>query len=139
MKKLFEEFRGFAFKGNVIDLAVGVMIGGAFGAIVTSLVNDLFMPLLSLLTGRIDFTALVISLGEGDGAAVIRYGAFVQAIINFLLIAVCIFGFIKLVNGFRKEEAPAAPAPKCPYCLENVQEGATRCPHCASEMQPDGK
>ena len=132
MRKLLAEFKGFAFKGNVIDLAVGVMIGGAFGAIVTSLVNDMFMPLLSLLVGRIDFSNLSIALGTGDTDAVIRYGAFIQAVINFLLIAVCIFAFIKLVNGFRHEEAAPPPGPKCPHCLEPIHDGATRCPHCTS-------
>lgn len=137
MRKLWDEFKKFAFKGNVIDMAVGVMIATAFGAIVTSLVNDLFMPLLSLLVGRIDFSSLRWVLGEGEAAAAINYGAFLQAVINFLLIAVCIFAFVKLVNRLyrRQEEAPAPPARLCPFCRMEVADDATRCPHCTSELK----
>lgn len=135
MKKLFEEFKKFAFKGNVIDMAVGVMIGAAFGKIVASLVGDLFMPLLSLLTGRMDFTTLSVTLGEGEGAAVLAYGSFIQTVIDFLLIAVCIFLFVKFITRlYKKEEAPAAPARKCPYCRSAVDMEATRCPHCTSQL-----
>jgi len=107
--KLWKEFRDFAFKGNVIDLAVGVMIGAAFGSIVTSAVNDLFTPLISLITGKVDFSTLGVVMGSGDAAPVLAYGSFIQAVINFLLVAVCIFLFVKLVAKFRKP-APAAPA-----------------------------
>ncbi len=134
--KLWKEFREFAFKGNVIDLAVGVMIGGAFSNIVTSVVNDLFMPLISLLTGKMDFSKLGVPLGEGPDAAVFAYGAFIQAVINFLLVALCIFLFVKLVSKLRKpaDEAPA-PAPRlCPFCFGELHKDATRCPHCTSEL-----
>lgn len=136
MKELFNEFKKFAFKGNVIDMAVGVMIGAAFGSIVTSLVNDLFMPILSLLTGRINFTDLKILLGEGESAASINYGAFLQAVINFLLIAVCVFLFVKLISKMQRkpEEMPQKEARKCHYCKMEIADDATRCPHCTSEL-----
>ena len=133
---LFKEFKEFAFKGNVVDMAVGVMIGGAFGNIVTSVVNNLFMPLLSLVTGRIDFTSLKIVLGEGEDAAVFAYGAFIQTVIDFLLMALCVFAFVKLISRFRKkEEAAPAKAPRlCPYCKSEIADDATRCPHCTSQL-----
>jgi large conductance mechanosensitive channel len=136
MKELFNEFKKFAFKGNVIDMAVGVMIGTAFGAIVTSLVNDLFMPILSLLTGRINFADLKIMLGEGETAASINYGAFLQAVINFLLIAVCVFLFVKLISKMQRkpEEAPTKEARKCMFCKMEIADDAIRCPHCTSEL-----
>ena len=136
MKELFNEFKKFAFKGNVIDMAVGVMIGAAFGAIVTSLVNDLFMPILSLLTGRINFADLKIMLGEGETAASINYGAFLQAVINFLLIAVCVFLFVKLISKMQRkpEEAPTTEARKCMFCKMEIADDAIRCPHCTSEL-----
>ena len=139
---MWKEFKQFAFKGNVIDLAVGVMIGGAFSGIVSSVVSDVFMPLLSLVTGRIDFTTLSIRLGEGEGAATLNYGAFLQAVVDFLLIALCVFAFVKLVNRLRRaqpEAAPAAPARKCPYCLREVDPLATRCPHCTSMLAEENQ
>lgn len=139
MKKLLKEFRDFAFKGNVIDMAVGVMIASAFGKIVTSVVNDLFMPLLSLLTGRVDFASLSIKLSDAEDGAVFAYGNFLQTLIDFLLIAVCIFLFVKMVNKVRARfEKPAAPAkaPRlCPYCRTEIADDATRCPHCTSELK----
>lgn len=133
---MWKEFKAFAFKGNVIDLAVGVMIGAAFGKIVASLVADIFMPLLSLITGRMDFSTLSIKLGQGEGAASINYGLFIQAIIDFLLIAVCIFLFVKLISKMKKPEPVVEkPAPhKCPFCLGEVDPAATRCPHCTSQL-----
>jgi large conductance mechanosensitive channel len=107
---LWKEFKEFAVKGNVIDLAVGVIIGGAFGKIVTSLVNDLIMPIIGLLLGGIDFTSLEIKVGE----AVIKYGAFIQSIVDFLIIAFTIFLFVKTINRVKKkeeEESPAQPEP----------------------------
>ena len=109
--KLFDEFKAFVMRGNVVDLAVGVIIGGAFGKIVTSLVNDIFMPIIGMILGNIDFTSLEIKLGEpveGAEQAAIRYGAFIQEIVNFLIIALCIFIFIKVVTSLekKKEEAP---------------------------------
>ena len=116
MKKLLEEFKAFIMRGNVLDMAVGVIIGGAFGKIVTSLVNDIFMPIIGMILGNVDFTSLEIKLGEpveGAEQAAIRYGAFIQEIVNFLIIALCIFMVIKVINKLqkKKEEAPA-PAPE---------------------------
>ena len=112
MKKLLEEFKAFVMRGNVLDLAVGVIIGGAFGKIVTSLVNDIFMPIIGMIIGNVDFSSLEIKLGESvEGAeqAAIRYGMFIQEIVNFLIIALCIFMVIKVINKLqkKKEEAPA--------------------------------
>jgi large conductance mechanosensitive channel len=110
---MFNEFKKFAFKGNVIDLAVGVIIGGAFGKIVTSLVNDLIMPIIGIIIGGINFSDLkyVIAPANGDVAeAAIRYGAFIQSIVDFLIIAVSIFLFVKLLSKTKKKE-PAPPAP----------------------------
>ena len=114
--KLFDEFKAFVMRGNVVDLAVGVIIGGAFGKIVTSLVNDIFMPIIGMILGNVDFTSLEIKLGEpveGAEQAAIRYGAFIQEIVNFLIIALCIFMVIKVINKLqkKKEEAPT-PAPE---------------------------
>ena len=114
--KLFDEFKAFVMRGNVVDLAVGVIIGGAFGKIVTSLVNDIFMPIIGMILGNVNFTSLEIKLGEpveGAEQAAIRYGAFIQEIVNFLIIALCIFMVIKVINKMqkKKEEAPA-PAPE---------------------------
>ena len=136
MKKFIKEFKEFAFKGNVIDMAVGVMIGGAFSSIITSVVNNLFMPLLSLVTGRIDFTSLQIVMGEGENPAVFAYGTFIQNVIDFLLMALCIFLFVKMINNFRKKEEPApAKAPRlCPFCKSAIADDATRCPHCTSQL-----
>ena len=138
MKKFMEEFKAFAMRGNVIDMAVGVIIGGAFTAIVNSLVNDMLMPLLSLLTGGFDFSGLCIALGEGENAATINYGSFISAIINFLLIALVIFLIIKAINKVsrkKKEEAPVPTTKECPYCKEQIAIEATRCPHCTSKLE----
>ena len=137
MAKVWKEFKEFAFKGNVIDMAVGVMIGGAFGKITTSLVNDIFMPLLSVLTGGVSFADLAIALGEGEEAAKFAYGNFIQTVVDFLLIAVCIFAFVKLITKLRKKPEPAAPAepPRvCPFCKMEIAKDATRCPHCTSQL-----
>ena len=116
MKKLLEEFKAFVMRGNVLDMAVGVIIGGAFGKIVTSLVNDIFMPIIGMILGNVDFTSLEIKIGEpveGVEQAAIKYGMFIQEIINFLIIALCIFMFIKLIAKIqkKKDETPA-PAPE---------------------------
>lgn len=146
---MWKEFKEFAFKGNVLDLAVGVMIGAAFGKIVTSAVNDIFMPLLSAFTGNIDFSGLFIALDGGDyesitaaqeaGAATFNYGAFLTAVIDFLLIALCIFLFVRLITRVqrkKKEEVVVAKAPrKCPFCLTEIAEEAVRCPHCTSMLE----
>lgn len=148
---MLKEFKEFAFKGNVVDMAVGVMIGGAFGKIVTSAVNDLFMPLISLLTGGLDFSGLFIALdgnaypslaaAQEAGAACFAYGSFLTTVLDFLIMAFCIFLMVKGLNKLRtlshkKEEEPAPEkAPRlCPYCLEEINEKATRCPHCATEL-----
>ena len=127
-----KEFKEFAMKGNVMDMAVGVIIGGAFGKIVTSLVNDVLMPLVSLGTGGIDFTDLFINLGEGNystlaaakeaGAAVFAYGQFIQNIIDFIIIAICIFLMIKGMNKLKKKEEPAPEAPAGPTQEELLAE-----------------
>ena len=115
--KLVDEFKAFVMRGNVVDMAVGVIIGGAFGKIVTSLVNDIFMPIIGMVLGNVNFTSLEIKLGEpveGAEQAAIRYGMFIQEIVNFLIIALCIFMVIKLINKAKKkkEEEPAlAPEP----------------------------
>ncbi len=140
MKALIKEFKEFISRGNVMDMAVGIIIGGAFTAIVTSLVNDVAMPLLSLLTGGFDFTALCVVLGEGEQAATLNYGAFIASVINFLLIALVIFIMIKMINKFfrKKKEEPAAATTKvCPFCREEISIEATRCPHCTSELTQD--
>jgi large conductance mechanosensitive channel len=131
---MWKEFKTFAFKGNVMDLAVGVMIGAAFGKIVSSLVTDIFTPLLSLITGKMDFSTLAFKFGEGEAAASLNYGLFIQSVIDFILMALCIFLLVKLVSKLRKPE-PVAPKPaprKCPYCMSEIDPEATRCPHCTS-------
>ena len=114
--KIVDDFKAFVMRGNVVDLAVGVIIGAAFGKIVTSLVNDIFMPIIGMIIGNVDFTSLEIKLGEpveGAEQAAIKYGMFIQEIVNFLIIALCIFMFIKLITKMqkKKEEEPA-PAPE---------------------------
>lgn len=137
MKSFLKEFKEFISRGNVMDMAVGVIIGGAFTAIVNSLVNDIVMPVLSLITGGLDFTSLCIVLKEGEDGATLNYGAFISAIINFLLIAIVIFCIIKSINKVaKKKEAPAEPTTKeCPFCHETISIKATKCPHCISELK----
>ena len=140
MKSFISEFKKFISKGNVMDLAVGVIIGGAFQAIVNSLVNDIIMPLLSLLTGGLDFSSLAITFGEGENAAHLAYGNFISAIINFLLMALVLFMVIKAMNKAKEltekpKESEAPTTKKCPYCLSDIPIAATRCPHCTSELK----
>jgi len=145
--KIWQEFKEFAFKGNVIDLAVAVIIGGAFGKIVTSLVNDLIMPIVSLLMGKANFANLFYAFDGKEyptaaaaaeaGVGVLNYGAFIQNIIDFLIIAFFIFLTVKLVNKTKKKPAPQPEAPKprlCPYCKTEIPQEATRCPHCTSQL-----
>lgn len=144
---LVEEFKKFIMRGNVLDMAVGIIIGAAFGKIVTSFVNDVLMPPLGLLVGQVDFSNLFINLSSTDvatlaeakdaGLPVIAYGAFLNTIIDFLIVAFAIFMLIKQVNRLmpKKEEAPAKEERKCPYCKEVVADDATRCPHCTSELK----
>ncbi|MGN0297891.1 MAG: large conductance mechanosensitive channel protein MscL [Lachnospiraceae bacterium] len=139
MKAFFEEFKKFIARGNVMDMAVGVIIGSAFTAIVTSLVNDVFMPVISLITGGIDFSSWVLVLGTGENAATLNYGNFIAAIINFLLVALVIFAIVKTMNNvtskMKKPEEPEAPTTKiCPYCQSEISIKAVKCPHCTSEL-----
>ncbi|HEX9970795.1 MAG TPA: large-conductance mechanosensitive channel protein MscL [bacterium] len=133
---MFKEFKEFAMRGNVVDMAVGIIIGGAFGKIVSSFVNDVIMPPIGMLLGGVDFSKLMITLKQavGDAPAVaISYGKFVNTIIDFIIIAFAIFMVVKGMNKMKKkEEAPAAaPTTKeCPECLSTVPIKATRCAHC---------
>ena len=135
MKKLFGEFKEFIMRGNVMDLAVGVIIGGAFGAIVTSLTEDIISPILGLF-GDLDFSQLVAKVGNVE----IRYGAFLTAVINFLIMALIIFLMVKGINklmtiGKKKEEAEEEATTKiCPHCCEEVNINATKCPHCTGDI-----
>lgn len=118
-----KEFKEFAMKGNVLDMAVGVIIGGAFGKIVSSLVDDIIMPLVSVVTGNVDFTTLAVEFGEGDLAAKLTYGNFIQNVVDFLIVAFCIFCCIKAINKLKKPEAPAEPeAPAGPTQEELLAE-----------------
>ena len=144
--KLIQDFKKFCAKGNVLELATGVMIGGAFGTIVTSLVNDILMPLIGLLTGGINLSGLFLPLDFGSyvsidaakaaGVGTLNYGAFLQAIINFFIIAFCIFMVMKAVNRIaHKPEPPKEPDRLCPYCKQAVHKEAVKCPHCASDIE----
>ena len=147
MKKFLEEFKAFAMRGNVVDMAVGVVIGGAFGSITTSLVNDIFMPLLGVITGGINFGGLFYALdgqtyasieaAKEAGVGTLNYGAFIQYVINFILIAFCMFLVVRLMNKLKKPApapAPAKPKRICPYCKSEIADDATRCPHCTSVL-----
>jgi len=144
---MLQEFKAFIMKGNVLDLAVAVIMGAAFGAIVTSLVNDIIMPPIGMLLGGVNFSDLFISLNGQEyaslqaaqeaGAPTINYGMFIQNVINFLIIALVIFMVVKAANQLqRPKPAPvAAPTTKdCPFCFSNIPIKATRCPHCTSEL-----
>lgn len=129
---MFKEFREFVIRGNVLDLAIAVIIGGAFSKIVGSLVNDIIMPVIGLAMGGIDFSELSLTVG----AAVITWGAFVQTIIDFLIIAFAIFTIVKIANKLKKAPPPADPTTKdCSYCLSVIPIKATRCPQCTSELK----
>lgn len=141
MSKFMKEFKEFAFKGNVIDMAVGMLIGSAFTGVVNSVVKDLFTPVIAAITGSVDFSQLGYKFGTGEEAPVLAYGNFIQTVINFFILALCIFMFVKFVNKLRtKNEEPAAPAEpapearKCPYCKSEIADDATRCPHCTSQL-----
>ena len=136
MKKFLEEFKMFICRGNVMDMAVGIIIGGAFTNIVTSLVNDIINPLLGLF-GGMNFDQLVWNI---TGDVTLSYGKFITAIINFLIMAFVIFCLVRTVNKtserFSKKEAPKAPTTKkCPYCKTDIAIDATRCPHCTSQLE----
>lgn len=153
MKKILKEFQEFAIQGNMIDMAVGMIIGAAFKDLVNSLVSDLIMPVISLFTGKLDFSNLFISLNgvhyatlkeaTDAGASTIKYGLFITEIINFLIMAFVIFMVVREINHVKKAlaakpeepKAPAEPTEKeCPYCLTKINIHATRCPHCTSEL-----
>ncbi len=111
MANFIQEFKDFAMRGNVMDMAVGVIIGGAFGKIISSLVDDVLMPAIGMLTGNVDFTSLVCKIGEGEGAAVLKYGQFIQNIVDFLIVALCIFCIVKAINAASKKKEEPAPEP----------------------------
>ncbi len=143
---MLAEFKKFAMRGNVIDLAVGFVMGGAFGAIVNSLVNDIIMPPIGLILGKLDFSNLFINLSgkpyaslaeaKAAGAATINYGQFINTVINFLIIAFALFLLVRQVNRWTaRPAAPTAPTTKpCPYCFTEIPIKATRCPHCTSML-----
>jgi large conductance mechanosensitive channel len=143
---MLKEFKEFIMRGNVVDLAVGIIIGGAFGKIVTSLVNDVLMPPIGRILGNVNFGGLFINLSgtpypslaaaKAAGAATINYGMFINTVIDFIIVAAAIFVLIKQVNRLKKPVAVAAPATKaCPYCLTMVPLKAIRCPACTSELK----
>lgn len=145
---MWREFREFAMRGNVVDLAVGIIIGVAFGKIITSLVNDIIMPPIGLLLGRVDFSSLFINLSgqpyaslaeaKAAGAPTINYGVFLNTVIDFIIVAFVIFLLVRLINRLSRqpEAPPAAPTTReCPFCVSSIPLRATRCPHCTSELQ----
>ena len=143
-KNLANEFKKFAMRGNVIDMAVGIIIGAAFGKIVDSLVKDVLMPPIGLLLGKVDFSDLKIVLTEGENPVSINYGLFINALISFIIVAFAVFILIKAINKLQErmtreekaEEAAAEPTTKtCPYCCSDIPVKATRCPHCTSELK----
>lgn len=142
---LMSEFKEFAVKGNVIDLAVGFILGAAFQKIVTSMVNDIIMPPIGMLLGGVNFSDLFISLdgrsytslevAQAAGAPVIAYGAFINVLIEFLIIALALFFMIKAINRLKRQQPPAPPNTKdCPYCKESIPKEAIRCPRCTSDL-----
>ncbi len=146
MAKFWNDFKAFAFKGNIIDLAVGVMIGGAFGKITTSFVNDIVMPFISIFMGGSDLASKFIALdgntyatleaAQEAGAACITYGTFIQTVIDFFIIALFVFMMVRLIAKLHKEKPAPVEEPKrlCPYCKQEVAKDATRCHHCTSEI-----
>lgn len=145
---IVSEFKEFAMKGNVVDLAVGVIIGGAFGKIVDSLVKDMVMPMVGRLLGGVDFRHLYLNLGsktfetleaaEKAGAPIMKYGAFINTVVDFVIIAFAIFMAIKVMNRIKRAETPAPAEPttrECPHCLSAIPLKATRCAHCTSQLQ----
>jgi large conductance mechanosensitive channel len=148
---MLEEFKKFAMRGNVVDMAVGIIIGGAFGTIVKSLVADVIMPPVGLLLGGVDFADFFVTLQEGTtagpyatlaaaqeaGAVTISYGVFINAVISFLIVAFAVFLLIRAINKLQAEEEEEAEEPTerdCPYCLTSIAIKATRCPNCTSEL-----
>ncbi len=144
---MLKEFKEFAMRGNVIDMAVGIIIGAAFGKIVASFVKDIIMPPIGMLMGNVDFSSLFINLSDKSfatlaeaqkaGAATINYGVFINTVVDFVIIAFAIFMVIRAMNNMKRKEEPAPAAPttkECPHCLSTVPIAATRCGHCTSEL-----
>lgn len=143
---MLKEFKEFASRGNVMDLAIGVIIGGAFGKIVNSVVNDLMMPVLGLVLGKVDFTNLFVALGDGSfatladakkaGVPTFAYGVFINTVIEFLIVAFAIFLMVKQMNKLRAPAPAPAPPPtkECPQCTSTIPVGAKRCPQCTSQL-----
>jgi large conductance mechanosensitive channel len=144
---MLKEFKEFAMRGNVLDMAVGIIMGAAFGKIVTSFVGDVLMPPMGLILGKVDFSNLFINLSgksyaslaeaKAAGAATLNVGLFINTVIDFVLVAFAIFLLVKQVNRLRRQpEVPAVPATReCLYCLSSIPIKATRCPHCTSELK----
>ena len=139
--KFLEEFKKFILRGNVMDMAVGVIVGGAFTSIVTSLNADILTPILAIFGGT-DFSYLTVKLGSGENAPLLTYGNFITAVINFLITALVIFLLLKGINklteklnSLKKEEEAAPTTKKCPYCISEIDIKATRCPHCTSIIE----
>jgi large conductance mechanosensitive channel len=145
---MLKEFKEFAMRGNVLDMAVGIVMGAAFGGIVTSLVNDVLMPPIGLLLGKVDFSNLFITLSgrhfdsvaqaKAAGAATLNYGMFMNTVINFLIIAFAIFLLVRQVNRLRPKPAPAPTGPalkECKFCFSSIPQQAIRCPHCTSDLK----
>jgi large conductance mechanosensitive channel len=146
---MFKEFKEFVMKGNMLDMAVGIVIGAAFGVIITSLVTDVIMPPIGLLLGGIDFSNILLVLKEGKvagpyatvaaakaaGAVTMNWGVFFNTIINFLIVAAAIFLLVKGVNKMRREKVADPTTKECPFCLSAIPIKATRCPHCTSELK----
>lgn len=144
---MLKEFRDFALRGNVLDLAIGIILGAAFGRIVTSLVNDVIMPPIGLLLGRVDFSGLYINLSgtayaslaaaKEAGAPTLNYGIFLNSVIEFAIVAFAVFLLVRQVNRLMPKKADGPATTKdCPYCLSSIPLGATRCPNCTSELAP---
>lgn len=144
---MLKEFKKFALRGNMIDLAVGIIIGGAFNAIVNSLVNDIIMPLLSVFTKKIDFTNLFIALdgktyatldeAKAAAASTINYGLFLSGVLNFLIMAFVVFLMVRWINKLKKPEVTVPTTKKCPYCMSEIHIDATRCPHCTGTIDKE--
>ena len=141
---MIKEFKEFAMRGNVVDMAVGIIIGGAFGKIVTSMVNDVLMPPIGALLGGVDFANLAIKVkdatvdaaGKASPAVIISYGKFINTVLDFVIVAFCIFMVIKAMNALKKPAPAAAPTAKdCPFCLSTIPIKATRCAHCGSDVK----
>jgi len=143
---MFKEFKEFAMKGNVLDMAVGIIIGAAFGRIITSLVSDIIMPPIGLILGHVDFSTLFLNISgtpyptlaaaKAANAATINYGMFLNTVLDFIIVAFVIFLVVRRVNHWNRPAAAAAPSTKdCPYCASAVPLKATRCPNCTSELR----